>query len=297
MQISKDLKVYNKIPIEFITNPENCTIEHIAPQNFLDSPSWNYLKREDRDFTPALTHDIGNLCLLTRNDNAKNNGGLNLSFKQKIEVYKSSSYYTTRYITGNLTTLTSGPVSESIKMYPKYKDQWFSNDVEKNRNFYIRKFIESLGWLSIENIKYMDQDELQRQEYIQKMRKSWKSILDTGYIKKNQYASLSDYLKNLNVIKQKVDKSKYTNDEYIKGSCALECANILYTKILNSPIKDKIKQVESTFNYRFNRNFPRQEEWNESQDYQKLRGRAIRQFTYMTPIFDLDEKPQNKMFS
>lgn len=80
----KDLRdTSNNIHVEFITNPENCTIEHICPQDFLKSPSWAYLKKEDIDFTPNMTHDIGNLVFLTRNDNSKNNAGDNLSFRKR----------------------------------------------------------------------------------------------------------------------------------------------------------------------------------------------------------------------
>ena len=188
-----------------------------------------------------------------------------------------------------------GAVSIEIARYPKYKDKWYYSDVINNRKFYIRKFIQSLGFLDIEGVKYVDPDKILRNEYIEKMVNSYKEIVETGYVNRNAFPSLRKYLEHLQIVSYKENIEKYTNEEIIKASCALECTALLYKKILNSPIKNKREQIQMTFDYRFRRNFPSQEEWEESTNYTQLRNRSIRQFTYMTPIFDLDQRPRQKL--
>ena len=63
---------------------DNASIEHVLPQNY--DESWGI----DEDKAPRLLGRLGNTCLLER----KLNRDLkDASFKEKVEVYATSSYY------------------------------------------------------------------------------------------------------------------------------------------------------------------------------------------------------------
>ncbi|EKA97182.1 DUF262 domain-containing HNH endonuclease family protein [Proteus terrae] len=102
-------------------DPESVTIEHILPRN----PSDNW-ELDPHSAAEHLCDKIGNMCLLTDVEN-KSIG--NDTFPEKIETFKKSAMYITKYIGDNYTEWTKNSIDSRQKYYAKQAISiWSLND-------------------------------------------------------------------------------------------------------------------------------------------------------------------------